>query len=150
MSKTIKRRQSHKGGKNAEKIAYLEQYYEAKNLERRLSEGIDNLCSTSMRAKSPKYDGMPHGHDTERDLSDLMAKLDREFSRLFKQQKKAIEIRQDIEKSINALENEKEKTVLWLRYIKFYSWETVAIEMSYNYNHVIRLHGMALNNLHIK
>lgn len=150
MSKTIKRRQSHKGGKNAEKIAYLEQYYEAKNLERRLSEDIDGLCLTSMQAKSPKYDGMPHGHDTERDLSDLMAKLDREFSRLFKQQKKAIEIRQDIEKSINALENEKEKMVLWLRYIKFYSWEMVAIEMSYSYNHVIRLHDMALNNLHIK
>ena len=150
MSKTIKRRQSHKGGKNAEKIAYLEQYYEAKNLERRLSEGIDDLYLTSMQAKSPKYDGMPHGHDTERDLSDLMAKLDREFSRLFKQQKKAIEIRQDIEKSINALEKEMERMVLWLRYIKFYSWEKVAVELNYDFRYILKLHGTALEHLRIK
>ena len=150
MNKMTKRRLSHKSGRNAEKIAYLERYYGAKNLERRLSEGIDDLYLTSMQAKSPKYDGMPHSHDTERDLSDLMAKLDKEFSRLFKQQKKAVAIRQEIEACINVLEKEKERMVLWLRYIKFYSWEKVAVELNYDFKYILKLHGTALEHLKIK
>ena len=145
-----KRRNARGTSKNYEKIQYLERYHEVIMLEKRISDSIDTLHETSMQAKSPKYDGMPHSHDTERDLSDLMVKLDKEFARLFKMQRKAIAVRKEIESSINSLEKEKERMVLWLRYIKFYSWERVAVEMNYNYDHVIRIHGCALEHLNIK
>ncbi len=143
-----RRRNARKTAKNYAKIAYLERYRSAVNAERRIADSLATLQAVG--AKSPLYDGMPHSKDTERDLSDLMVKIDKEMSRLLRKKQEAIQLRREIETVITSLSDETERMVLWLRYILFYSWEKIAVEMGYVIRQVYRTHGKALNNLEIK
>ena len=142
-----RRRNARKTAKNYEKIAYLERYRAAVNAERRIADSLATL--ETVGAKSPLYDGMPHSQDTERDLSDFMVKIDKELSRLLRKKQETVQLRQEIEAVITSLSDETERMVLWLRYIRFYSWEMVAVEISHEYRYVLKLHGSALNHISI-
>ena len=143
-----RRRNARKTAKNYAKIAYLERYRAAVNAERRIADSLATL--ENVGAKSPLYDGMPHSQDTERDLSDLMVKIDKELSRLLRKKQETVQLRQEIEAVITSLSDETERMVLWLRYIRFYSWEKIAVELGYVIRQVYRTQGKALNNLEIK
>ena len=41
-----------------------------------------------------------------------------------------------------------ERELMELRYISGYTWERIAVEMSYSYRHIVRLHGKILQKLY--
>ena len=57
--------------------------------------------------------------------------------------------RRQIEKQIDAVEDETLKRLLYLRYIRGLTWEEVAVEMHYTYQWVCALHGRALDAIRI-
>ncbi len=54
-------------------------------------------------------------------------------------------IKTEIAEAINKVEDNTLRTLLILRYIKFYTWEQIALSMNYSYVHVVyNLHSKAL------
>ena len=90
-------------------------------------------------------DGMPHGSGGS-DMSGYAAKLDELLRDLDEQAQRCIDIRKEIVKKIEAMQDETEKLVLRLRYIHGKKWEEIAVEMDLDIRWVYRLHGRALQH----
>lgn len=102
-------------------------------------------------AGSPKYDGMPHG-STQKDLSEYVVKAESLSDELQMVMAEKHEKLREINRALDEMTNDKERTLLMMVYIGGYSWAKVAKEMAiidrrdhpYSYRHVTRLHGSAL------
>jgi hypothetical protein len=57
---------------------------------------------------------------------------------------KLIEIKQEIEGAIRGLADQRIRLVLYRRYICADRWEQIAVDLSYDYSWVLRLHGIGL------
>jgi len=73
-------------------------------------------------------------------LSDRMEHLDNEIAKV------SVEIDDRIG-SIEKLNNDKHRDVLFKRYVEGKSFEQISVEMGYVYNYTCNLHGDALNEL---
>lgn len=86
-------------------------------------------------------DGDPVSHSSDPHKYDgyleLTGALDAKVDELYK-------IKQEVLDVINQVEDPRLRGILLLRYISFLSWEEIAVQMSYSYMHVCRLHGDAL------
>ena len=60
-----------------------------------------------------------------------------------------IAIRLDIESTIMALNDDREREVLEKRYLFFESWEKIAVDMGYSIRMIYYIHNKALKKIHI-
>ena len=60
-----------------------------------------------------------------------------------------VDLKLDIIKSINSINEPELQRVLDLRYLKFLKWEEVSWEMGYSIKYVYHLHRKALNEINI-
>lgn len=60
---------------------------------------------------------------------------------------KLYQVQREITDAIYRVDNSTLRTVLIERYINFNTWEQIAVNMSYGYRHVCRLHGIALKKI---
>lgn len=56
-------------------------------------------------------------------------------------------LRGEIQGAIDSVQDTKLRSVLHWRYICGYSWEQVAVKMSYTYRRITQLHGVALQHI---
>lgn len=70
-------------------------------------------------------------------IGDMETEVDAEVDGLAK-------IKADVAGVISRVPDAAQRNVLILRYINGMRWEEIAVEMSYTYRHIIRLHGEAL------
>ena len=127
---------------NREKKRLLNSYRQLVKQEQVLKDALEYNRERYL-AGSPKYDGMPHGH-SQSDLSSYVAKAESLLDELQDVMTRKHETLRLILRSIEALPNETEKTVLMLRYIRGMTFEETAKEIGRSYRHVTRLHGSAL------
>ena len=59
-------------------------------------------------------------------------------------------VRAEIERAIGTVQDDTQRRLLRLRYIKGMTWERIAVEMHYGYQWVCKLHGRALLLIEIK
>lgn len=59
-------------------------------------------------------------------------------------------VRIEIERAISTVQDDTQRRLLRLRYIKGMTWEQIAVEMHYTYQWVCELHGRALRKVEIK
>lgn len=59
-------------------------------------------------------------------------------------------VRIEIERAIGTVQDDTQRRLLRLRYIKGMTWERIAVEMHYGYQWVCKLHGRALLLIEIK
>lgn len=130
-----------------EKKKFLKQYRYLLFSEKGIEDEIRELRASAM-FPAQVNDGMPHGTGLS-DLSSYAAILDKMMKKLWDEKQKKWEARREIMKAIEELPNETEKCILIDRYINGKKWEEIAVDMSYSYQHVIRLHGNALIHLKI-
>lgn len=130
---------------NEQKKEYLWSYQRAKRDVARLEAQLEELRLNQLYPGSIDNDGMPHGTDM-RDLSDYMAKYDEIYTAIIKARYRRLEAFQRVQASIEEMDDDKEKELLTLRYLRGYGWEKIAVELGYTYRHTIRLHGAALQN----
>lgn len=133
---------------NEQKKRYLKSYKESIKAVKIITDEIEQLRLDKV---SPTVinDGMPHSSNCN-DLSAYAAKLDELETQLHKERFKRISIYSDIIKQIEEMENETEKNVLRLKYIRCLNWEEVAVEMGYSWQHIHKLHGSALKNFNMR
>ena len=130
---------------NEKKKEFLMSYQKEKRRVRRLEEQLEELRRNKM-SPSVTNDGMPHGTD-KKDLSDYAAKVDEIEQELVAARYCRICAFQEVQKRIEAMEDEREKDLLTYRYLKGLKWEEVAVRMDYKWRQVHRIHAMAIKNL---
>ena len=130
-----------------EKKAFLRQYQQCLKAEKGLEEEIEKLRA-SVILPSKVMDGMPHGSGKS-DLSSYAARLDELFGKLQAELNRKWEVRKDILRAIEELEDENEKLVLKFRYINCWKWEQIADTEYYSYQHIHKIHKKALEHLEI-
>ena len=129
---------------NDRKKRYLFGYRYALRKQKAIEDEIRELRLKKM-LPSLTQDGMPHGSGGS-DMSGYAAKLDELLRDLDEQAQRCIDIRKEIVKKIEAMQDETEKLVLRLRYIHGKKWEEIAVEMDLDIRWVYRLHGRALQH----
>lgn len=127
------------------KISYLKSYEIEKNRVRRIEAQIEELKLSKLSPSGMIGDGMPHSHNIS-DLSDYVAKVDELYNLLTATRYRRIKAYQDVQESIERMENEREKDLLTYHYLCGWKWERIAVELDYTYRHTTRMHGRALNN----
>ena len=127
---------------NEKKKEYLRRYHAAEIAEREIREEIDDLRMNKM-FPALIQDGMPHGSSSG-DLSAYAAQLDELLVELKDQMEKRIRIRREITRKIESMQDETEKTVLRLRYIRWLRWEQIAERIGYSLRNITKIHGKAL------
>lgn len=132
----------------AEKKRYLQSYYnlikEIAELDMKISELREDIQST----KQVLNDGMPRGNRVA-DLSDYIARLDELEIELIGLRVKKHELYINIHKSIDAMADETQKKVLYLRYLRRSGWDRICRELNYSWRQIHRIHNRALINFKI-
>ena len=72
--------------------------------------------------------------------ADYEKKIDRRIDELY-------QIKQEILSAIELVNDSTLRKLLIKRYLQFKTWEQIAMEMSYSYMHITRLHGKALQKV---
>lgn len=132
---------------NEKKKEYLQSYKKYKQKARRLEEQLEELRLGKMLPSLVVSD-MPSAHN-QKDLSDYMVQYDDLVSRIIKAHKEADIRWSEVQQSIEYLEDENEKNVLTLRYLRNWKWEQIACDVGVEWAQVHRIHSKALKNLEI-
>ena len=127
---------------NEKKKEYLKSYQRSAKREQDILEEIRKLRMDKM-FPSVVNDGMPKG-SSQSDLSGYAATLDGLIEKLKKERLEKIQHLRNIEDQIGKMQDEDEKRVLRLRYIKGMKWEEVAVEMEYSWRRTHDIHSRAL------
>ena len=128
---------------NEEKKVFLQSYQDSLRRLKRISAEIDEIQTMET--------GMPWAHRTapKRDLSGWLAELGSLKKKLQKGQKDASQTLEDVPKAINSLEDVRERSALFYRYINGLNWWEVAGKMNYAESYVHRIHARALAHLEV-
>lgn len=129
---------------NEKKKEYLQSYKMYKQKAKRLEEQLEELRLGKMLPSLVVSD-MPSAHN-QKDLSDYMAKYDELMSKIIKARKDAVVRFTEVQQQIELLEDENEKTVLTLRYLRNYEWEKICVQIKYSWRQVHYIHSRALEH----
>lgn len=125
---------------------YLLRYRVEKKKMRRIMEQIQELRERRASAGSPNLDAMPKGGGRA-DLADYAAELDRLERELLEEQRGAGRFLLDAIRAINGLDDEKEREVLTLYYVRGYRWEDICSICGYSWRSVFRIRNRAIRSL---
>ena len=131
---------------NEQKKEFLQSYQLAKRDVTRLEEQLAELRIGKMSPGCDIGDGLPHAHNAT-DLSGYAAKVDELEDEIIAARYSRICAFQEVQKRIEAMEDEREKDLLTYRYIRGLKWEEICVRMDYKWRQVHRIHAMAIKNL---
>jgi DNA-directed RNA polymerase specialized sigma subunit len=130
---------------NEEKKAILKQYI---GLEKRIARLLDEKKKWKEKAEaiSPVYSDMPKagGCDKIQNAVCQIVDLEQDINREIDAQ---IDLRRRIEAAVKQMDDEKLRDVMMYRYIDGLKLEEIAIEMSYSYMQIYRLHKKAISEI---
>ncbi len=123
---------------------YLGQAY---RLDQRINSKLEQVSSLNELAKkvTTTLTGMPRNPnqatstmaDAVAKIIDLQAEINGDIDRL-------VDLKREMVTLIKAVNNIEYQTLLELRYLCFYTWEQIAVDMGYNVRHVYRIHDEAV------
>lgn len=125
---------------------FLRQYRDANdNIDARLTE-ISNLRELAMKTTSNISSEPVQGGASDKigtivsKIADMEKEVDTEVNNLQK-------AKQEVNSVIESVKCPKLRKILYQRYICGYKWEQIAVNLDYDYRHVTRLHGEALEKV---
>lgn len=135
---------------NEKKKEYLKRFQDCMHAFLRIEEQIIELEANEMRPPALSAKGMPLPTTyNNKDLSLYVAEKDKLLSDMIDERHKKITVYHDIFKRIEMIEDEREKTVLTLRYIKGMKWEDISCAMNMEWSWVHRIHAKALKSFEL-
>lgn len=129
---------------NEKKKEYLQSYKKYKRRAERLEEQLAEVRTGKMSPSLTQSD-MPSAHN-QKDLSDYIVQCDKIAYEIIKSRNAAIVRFSKVKQQIELLEDENEKMVLTLRYLRNYKWEQIACKVGVGWTYVHRIHSNALKN----
>lgn len=131
---------------NEKKKEYLRQYGKSQKRIDNLKEQLLSLKETEQSVRSQQMSDMPKGSSRDKDLSDLMVKIEELDEKIKDEMVKSAKTKIMIEEDILSLQNEDETRVLRMRYIESRQWEEISAKTKYSKRQTLRIHGSALKN----
>lgn len=126
---------------------FLRQYLRAKRQFDNAVRDLEECRSRYEGIRAIVYSDMPKAHDTEHDLSEIFAKMEKETAKCAATCRAALSVMAKVERAIESVKDDTEKQLLRLRYIHGMTWQTIADTMGYTERWVHILHGRALENV---
>lgn len=131
---------------------YLTRYRNAVRESKEIELEITRLRMQYRAPSAINYSDMPKAHNSERDMSDYMVKLEELTEKLYARYEKCLGIMIDIEMRLDRMENQEEREIIRHRYTditdkgKLSSWQSVADSVCYSVRYVKSKHGSALQH----
>lgn len=85
-----------------------------------------------------------HNQDKIGDAISKIMDLEREIAELTDA---LIDAKEDVTATLSKIRNEKQRTILYKRYVEYWSWNKIAKEIGYTYRGTVKAHGRALQAL---
>ena len=125
----------------------LKEYRAVANEIEIIKEKLEYLEEKKTSVKSQVISDMPRSSSENERLSTLLAEIEEvtelyneKMSRLIKSQFK-------IENTIDILDDATERNLMRLKYLDGFTWEEVAVEMGYSWQHIHRIHNKILKKI---
>jgi DNA-directed RNA polymerase specialized sigma subunit len=133
---------------NQEKKAYLQKYRAADDEINDLLREKERIMSRLTRMTSC-LSGMPHGGGSSDKMTDGVAKVIELDAEIDSKVDALCDLRREVCANIGTVGDATLRRVLMLRYISGKTWEQIAVNMSYSYMQICRLHGKALSEINM-
>ncbi|RDY30369.1 hypothetical protein [Lachnotalea glycerini] len=127
-----------------QKKEYLQSYLPKFSAAKRLEHEIERFQQARINP-CIKIDNMNHFNETY-DLSSYMTSLDILVSTLIKARYDRIKAYTEIFNRIEFMEDETEKELLKLRYLKGLKWDKICLELGFEWAQIHRIHRKALEH----
>ena len=132
-----------------EKKEFLSRYLEIMAEEKDIREEIAYWESKAQKVTS-SWSAVPSGGKSSDKVQTGAIKIAELRESLIDKINHLVAVRIEIERAIGTVQDDTQRRLLRLRYIKGMTWEKIAVEMNYTYQWVCELHGRALNKVEIK
>ena len=116
---------------------YLSQAYRIDQRINSKLEQVASLRALATKATSTLSDTPPSGSRNVQSMETVIVKINEDIDTL-------VDLKREIVGVIKRIDNPEYQTLLELRYLCFYSWEKVAVEMEYDLRYLHKLHRKAL------
>ena len=123
---------------------YLSQAYRIDQRINSKLEQVASLRALATKATSTISDNLPSGSQNVQAMEDNIVKIIDLENEINKDIGTLVDLRREIVGVIKRISNPEYQTLLELRYLCFYSWEKVAVEMDYDLRYMHKLHRKAL------
>ena len=123
---------------------YLSQAYRIDQRINSKLEQVASLRALATKATSTISDNLPSGSQNVQAMEDNIVKIIDLENEINKDIGTLVDLRREIVGVIKRISNPEYQTLLELRYLCFYSWEKVAVEMDYDLRYVHKLHKKAM------
>lgn len=123
---------------------YLSQAY---RIDQRINSKLEQVASLRVlatKATSTISDNLPSGSQNVQAMEDIIVKIIDLENEINKDISTLVDLKREIVGVIKRISNPEYQTLLELRYLCFYSWEKVAVEMEYDLRYVHKLHKKAM------
>ena len=117
---------------------YLDQAY---RIDQRINSKLEQVGSLRALAMS---DTPPSGSRNVQSMESIIVKIIDLENEINEDIDMLVDLKREIVGVIKRIENPEYQTLLELRYLCFYSWEKVAVEMEYDLRYLHKLHRKAL------
>lgn len=126
------------------KKEYLMSYLPKFKAAKRLEEDMEQFRQAKVNP-SVSYSDMPRGSGHQ-DLSDYMVALESLIEKLIKAKYERIKTYTDIFNQIELMQDDTEKELLRLRYLRGMQWDKICIELGFEWAQIHRIHKKALEH----
>lgn len=105
-----------------------------------------DLTSLLYSIGSPSVEGdrVQTSTNGEARFETLFSKIDEKEREITQKIDSLVDFKLKVSEEIKGLKDRRFRLILHKRYLQFMSWERIAVEMNYNRQYVIELHGFAL------
>lgn len=99
---------------------------------------------------TPQFTDMPHSSASHKSaLEETAIKIMELEEYISTQIQSLVELRKEIAQVIKDINNPEYETILEMRYLAFMDWDEISARMNYGGKYVFRVHGRALELIHI-
>ena len=128
---------------------YLSQAYRLDLEINNKLEIMDSMHSLATKATSSFSLVPPSGTRNVHRLEDTLAKIVDMDIEINKKIDKLVDLKKEIVEVIGEVDNREYRLLLEMRYLRFMTWEEIAIELGYNVRHLYRVHRDALSQVKV-
>lgn len=131
-----------------EKVRWLRRYQNSLHREQELAEEVEQLRSRACKVTS-SLSGMPGGTSDGQALPRAVEQILEAQQELQDQIEQCNAIRQEVVETIEKVTNPRDKEILRRRYLMGQRFETISVELRFEYRWIRRLHKKAVSELTI-
>lgn len=128
---------------------YLQQVRKAKLHISSLQEEIETMKELAVSIGSISQDEKVMSSVSQDKMADIICKIEDRVAELKTKMTEYIQLRAEIMAAISKVDNDDYQQILYKRYCQMKKWEEIALDMSYTWRWVIKLHGRALDEISI-